>query len=333
MAVGTAFFAYPESNSLVRDAIRGAAEIELRNDIKVKLWEAMNILGFKLDNLVRESIGGADFLAADITFPNHNVFYEIGYALSLGKPVLPTLNTAIRGAPESIRHVGLFDTTGYARYNNAQELAESLGAWSTQAWQNKVSGKRNFAQPLFILDALKKTDFRNWIFHAAEETGIKYRVYDPAEVPRLTASQAYSEVSSSAGVIIPLLSEELVDAELHNLRAGFLLGLAHGCGIDALVIQYENAPAPLDYRDFIRNSTSRIETLRHVSDYCLETLIKNQKPAQRGKRREASILTKIDLGSSSAENESSSLEQYFIETAEFSRALRAEGAIVRVQTH
>ncbi len=324
----TAFFAYPEANPLVRDAIRGATGMELDSGLKIKPWEEMNILGFKLDSLVRDSIQDADFLAADITIPNHNVFYEVGYALSLGKPVLPTVNTAIRSASDAVRRVGLFDTTGYAGYSNAEELAAHLDSWSVQAWQNRVSDKRDFAQPLFVLDTLKKTDFRNWIFHAANETEIKYRVYDPAEVPRLTASQAYSEVSSSAGVIIPLLSSDVVDADLHNLRAGFILGLAHGCGVEALVIQYENSPAPLDYRDFVKNSTSRIETVKHVGEYCLETLVKNQKPAKRGKRPESGMLSKIDLGSSSAENESSSLDQYFVETAEFSRALRAEGAIV-----
>ena len=84
----TAFFAYPEANPLVRDAIRGATGIELGSGLKIKPWEEMNILGFKLDSLVRDSIQDADFLAADITIPNHNVFYEVGYALSLGKPVL-----------------------------------------------------------------------------------------------------------------------------------------------------------------------------------------------------------------------------------------------------
>ena len=104
-------------------------------------------------------------------------------------------------------------------------------------------------------------------------------MFDPAEIPRLTASQALDEISASAGVIIPLVSTEIVDAHIHNLRAGFVLGLAHGCGIDALVIQYESSPIPIDYRDFVKNSTSRIETIRHVLDYCQQTLINNQRPS------------------------------------------------------
>lgn len=328
MTAGTAFFAYPEANPNVRDAITGAAQAPANGNLKIKLWQSMNIRGFKLDNLVRESIDSAHFLAGDITYPNHNVFYEIAYAMAKGKPVLPTVNTAIASSSENIRRVGLFDTTGYATYSNSNELAEKLQEWERVSWVNAQPAKRNFAQPLFILDTLKKTDFRNWIFHAVDESEVNYRVFDPAEVPRLTAAQALAEVASSAGVIIPLLAPDVVDADLHNLRAGFILGLSHGLGIDALVIQYENSPAPLDYRDFIRNSTGRKETLRHVAEYCQETLVRNQKPQVARARQKSSILAKIDLGSSFAENESSYLGQYFVETAEYARALRAEGAII-----
>jgi hypothetical protein len=325
MSKKSAFFAYPEAYPLVRDAIKGASERPTADGVTVKPWQNMNILGFKLDDLVRENIDQADFLAGDVTYPNHNVFYEIGYAMARGKPILPTVNSAVACAGDNVRRVGLFDTTGYASYSNSGDLATALGEWRKKSWTNMQSGKRDFAQPLFVLDTLKKTDFRNWIFHAIDEAELNYRSFDPAEVPRLTAAQAISEVSASAGVIIPLISSEVVDSELHNLRAGFILGAAHGFSVDALVIQYENGPAPLDYRDFIKNSASRIETLRHVSEFCQDTLIRNQKPQAKPHGNRSSILSKIDLGSSSAENESSYLDQYFVETAEFSRALRAEG--------
>lgn len=328
MNTRTAFFAYPQAYPLVRDAIRGASQKLTSDGVSIEPWENMNVLGFKLDNLVRENIDSADFLAGDITYPNHNVFYEMGYAMARGKPVLPTVNAAIKDTGEAIRRVGIFDTTGYATYNNSDELAQTLSSWEKSSWLNLQTGKRDFAQPLFILDTLKKTDFRNWIFHAISESELNFRSYDPAEVPRLTAAQAITEVSASAGVVIPLISNDLVDSDLHNLRAGFILGVAHGLNIDALVIQYENGPAPIDYRDFVRNSASRIETLRHVSQYCQETLVRNQRPQAKPQGRRNSILNKIDLGSSSAENEASYLDQYFVETAEFSRALRAEGAIV-----
>jgi hypothetical protein len=322
------FFAYPEGRALVSDAILGAAELAQSKDIRLKLWQKVNITGFKLDNLIRDQIRSADFLAADITYPNCNVVYEIAYAIALGVPVIPTINTAIEKAVSGVIRIGLFDTIGWAQYNNASELNDKIQLWEANAWTGQYIKQKDHGQPLFILDSLKKTDFRNHIFHAVENSHVKYRFFDPTQVPRLTAAQAISEISSSSGVIVPFLDNEITDAAIHNLRAAFVLGLSHGFGIEPLAIQYENGPAPLDYRDFVTNSTFRKETENHVEKYCASTLVWNQSAAFRNLRSEPGLLGDIDLGSPTAENEIQKLGYYFVRTAEFARALRAEGAVV-----
>ncbi|MES2294413.1 MAG: hypothetical protein V4527_14005 [Pseudomonadota bacterium] len=324
----TAFIAYPEAFPLVREAIKAAVEFSAEEAFILKPWQKLQIIGFKVDDLIRNQIQEAAVLVADITYPNTNVFYEIGYAMAVGKPVLATVNTAVEKAIQRIQKIGLFDTTGWATYNNGQELFEKLKAWPDIAWTSSYQRRRNHSQPLFILDALAKTDFRNHIFHAVDNSHLRYRSFDPAEIPRLTAAQAIAEISSSAGAIIPIISEELVDAELHNLRASFLLGLCHGYRVEALAIQYENAPVPLDYRDFIRNSTFKRETEKHVQEFASQVLIWNQEPSVRGSFAGLGLLNEMDLGSPTAENETQSLNYYFVKTAEFARAARAEGAIV-----
>jgi hypothetical protein len=322
------FFAYPEASNIVSDAIRGAAVLSEHQPLNLRLWESARIIGFKLDDLIRDKINEADVLAADITFPNHNVFYEIGYAIAVGKPVIPTVNVAIERSIDRIQKIGLFDTLGWATYVNSEELSAKLRDWNDISWSNKYARRRNHSQPLFILDTLKKTDFRNHIFHAADNSQVNYRKFDPEEMSRLTAAQAIAEVSSSSGVIIPIINQELVGSELHNFRAAFLLGLSHGYGVEPLAIQYEHGPVALDYRDFITNSTYRKETDNHVERYCAETLIKNQELTLRDRQLPAGILSQIDMGSPAAENETRQLSFYFVKTAEFSRALRAEGAVV-----
>lgn len=324
----TGFVAYPESSGAVEQAIHTAVELSEKEKLGLEPWESVPIIGFKLDDLIRDQICEADVLVADITQPNHNVFYEIGYAIASGKPIVLTVNTAIKGAVHEVQTLGLFDTTGWLTYENGEDLSIKLRKWNNVSWSNLYDKKRDHSQPLFILDTLKKTDFRNHIFHAVENSQVEFRKFDPDEVPRLTAAQSIAEASASAGIIIPLIGEDIVDAHRHNLRAAFILGLAHGYDIEPLAIQYEQKPAPLDYRDFIKNSTFRGETERHVEGYCAETLILNQRSDGRARRSPPGILGKINLGSSSAENESQTLGRYFVETAEYSRALRAEGAII-----
>jgi hypothetical protein len=328
MKSATAFFAYPAASRPVKDAVHRAVELSEGTELALKPWENLNILGFKLDDLIRDQIQEVDVLLADITYPNHNVLYEIGYAIAVGKPILPTVNTSIRSAVQRVQTVGLFDTTGWLSYENGDDLWKKLAGWNNVSWRNLYDKKRNQSQPLFVLDTLKKTDFRNHIFSAIANSKVEFRSFSPEDVPRLTAAQAISEISASAGVILPILSEEIVDFERHNWRAAFLLGLSHGYGVEALAIQYENAPAPLDYRDFLKNSTYRRETEQHVTDYCAATLILNQRFGIHERRTPPGILGRITLGAATAENETQTLELYFVETAEFSRARRAEGAVV-----
>jgi hypothetical protein len=214
-----AFFAYPASSATVREAIRRAVELAGTEELLLKPWENLSILGFKIDDLIRDQIAEVDVLVADITYPNHNVLYELGYAIAAGKPIVPTVNTAIKGAIHSVQSIGLFDTTGWLTYENGDDLSKKLRQWNNVSWRNLYDKKRNQSQPLFILDTLKKTDFRNHVFSSVKNSKVEFRAFAPEEVPRLTAAQAIAEVSASAGVIVPIIGEEIVDSQLHNLGA------------------------------------------------------------------------------------------------------------------
>ena len=322
------FFAYPGGHPPIKDAILGAAELSERKQLTLFPWEGMNILGFKLDDLVRKQVADADVLLADVTYPNHNVFYELGFGIALGKPVIPTLSLAINNSVERIQQMGIFDNLGWLSYSNSDELSTALDRWSDVSWSNNYVKPKDHVQPLFVLDTLRKTDFRNHIFNSVENANVNYRSFDPSDGSRLSASKAITEISSSAGVILPLLGSDMVDNQFHNLRAAFLLGLCHGFDIEAMLIQYENSPVPLDYREYVTNSTFRAETVRHIENYCANVLIWNQKDVGRAQNAGAGILGEVDLGSPAAEQETQKLRYYFVETAEYSRALRAEGAIV-----
>lgn len=326
--MATGFFAYPGSWPIITEAVTAAVEKLEPAGVSLTPWESLRPFGFKLDNLIREKIAGADVLIADITYPNSNVFYEIGYAIGVGKPVVPTINVGIEKSVQRAQTTGIFDTIGWVTYNNSDELAERLKTWPTSAWTSAFVRQKNHAQPLFILDTAVKTDFRNHIFHSVDNSHVQFRSFDPSQNPRLTASHAVSDVSSSSGVIVPIIGTDIIDSVPHNLRAAFILGLCHGFGVEALAIQYANGPAPLDFRDFVTNSTYRHETETHVKRFASEVLIWNQTASSRSSGTDVGILGEIYLGSPTAENETQTLGEYFVKTAEYARALRAEGAVI-----
>lgn len=323
-----AFVAYPAGRPLIREAVDGAVELARSSPMVLKPWSAMDVVGFKLDDTVRTNIMTASVLVADITYPNANVFYEMGYAIGVGKPIVPTLNRAVENAVQHVSQLGLFDTIGWATYTNSDELFEALQKPPDSAWTNSHTRKKNHSQPLFLLDTLMKTDFRNTIFQTVSNSKVEFRVFDPTEIARLSAAHAIAEVSSSAGVIVSLLNRDIVDSERNNLRASFILGLCHGFEVESMAIQYGGGPAPADYRDFVTNSTHRHETQKHVEDFAENVLVWNQRSSSRRNGFTLNLLSSIDLGSPMAENEARRLSDYFIQTAAFARAMRAEGAIV-----
>src|SRR2546421_3340226 len=78
----TAFFAYPAEPIFLGEAIHDAIpKARSADDLIITPWSKLNIIGLKLDELIRERLAGADFILADVTYPNFNVYYEIGYAV------------------------------------------------------------------------------------------------------------------------------------------------------------------------------------------------------------------------------------------------------------
>ncbi|HEY4071261.1 MAG TPA: hypothetical protein VGM04_06875 [Sphingomicrobium sp.] len=324
----TGFIAYPSDQPIITDAIGDAVERSTTSKLKLIPWEKLPIIGLKVDNLIRDRIAECDVLIADITYSNFNVYYEIGYAIALDKPVIPLINTSVNEATRRAQDVGIFDTTGWLTYDNSDGLLEQLKKWEKVSWTERQRKDKDHSQPLFVLDTLIKSNYRNYIFSAISNSKVEIRTFDPSENPRMTASHAIGEISASAGVIVTLLSKEMADWAKNNLRSAFLAGLAQGFDVDPLILQFDNGPAPLDYRDFVKNTNRRVETERHVEEYCGDVLIRNQRGGGRARRYSFGVLSKVNLGASAAENEGQQLADYFIQTAEYARARRAEGAIV-----
>jgi hypothetical protein len=155
------FFAYPGGRQAVREAIPGAAELSAAGPVTLTPWESMHVIGFKIDDLVRETISEAAVVFADITYPNPNVIYEMGFAIAKDKPTIPTLNKSIDRASQSVQAVGLFDSIGYLQYVNANDLWDRAKAWRETPWPANYARRKNHSQPLLILDTYYKTDFRN----------------------------------------------------------------------------------------------------------------------------------------------------------------------------
>ena len=321
-----AFAAFPGGLKDIRASIEEVTSSG-KTGYEITPWPKLDIVGLRLDNLIRERIREADALIADITFPNFNVYYEVGYALGVGKALIPIVNTAFESHSGNVSLTGIFDVLGYLPYQNSVGLAKDLERHDLNDFTSPYIKPRNFERPLYIVSPLVKPEFINYTVATTENTFVASRSYDPDENARMYAATAIGDVSSSAGVIIPLLNMSMVQAQIHNLKAAFVAGLCHGLEIEPLILQYDDAPAPADYREMIKTARTRREVQVDVEDYCQKTLINNQKGTRYAVSRDRTVLEDIDLGASTAENEAN-LDVYFVPTAQYKRAERATGAVV-----
>jgi hypothetical protein len=116
----SAFFAYPAQPQFVGDTIVDSIpKARTNHDLIISPWSKLNIIGLKLDTLIREKIAGSDFLLAEVTYPNFNVYYEVGYAVGRQKPFLLAMNYAVQKAVENVNLTGLFDTIALLRYQDS----------------------------------------------------------------------------------------------------------------------------------------------------------------------------------------------------------------------
>jgi hypothetical protein len=132
----SAFFAYPGKPSDLTTPIEVAA-LALKSSgsrLSLQTWPQMDTFGFSIPNQVRENIVASDILICDITQPNMNVYYEVGFAIGNGKTIAPVINTSFARALTDIQKDGLFDNIGFKPYDNAAQLEAACSTYRALIW-------------------------------------------------------------------------------------------------------------------------------------------------------------------------------------------------------
>lgn len=322
------FVAYASLPEMVGQTIESALDMYADRQGKDKFasWRENDIAGRFIIDPILDNITATQCLVADISTLNFNVTYEIGYAIGRAKRVILVKNKAISVDETELKRVGIFDTLGYASYENAEVLQKIL-ATSRDLSPLKITGATNTGAPVYILQLPFNIDAQTRIIARVKKARLRFRSFDPAEQSRLAAPEAIESVASSFGIVVPLAPATMQDARVHNLRAAFVAGLAHGMDKVTTLVQAGDDPIPLDYRDFADSYRHPDQIDEIIERFALEVTDALQaqsktEPAKRG------LLASLDMGSSTAENEFVNLGEYYVQTDQFRRALRGEVRIV-----
>lgn len=220
-------------------------------NINVETWEECDIAGKLIIEGILDKIDNSDYVIADITRLNFNVIFEIGYAIGKGKRVILIVNKSLSPQYKEYSDLGIFDTLGYQKYSNSDQLLEMVTG-REKFFPIRVSNVTiDKSAPAYILDTLHKTDASLRVISRIKKSRVKFRSFDPHEIPRLSLIDAYKNVCMSTGVVINLLSKNSSDFLYNNYRGALLAGLSYGMEKEVLLLQEGDDPVPLDYRDLV----------------------------------------------------------------------------------
>ena len=323
-----AFVAFAATPTWLFDTINAAIDKVNASQTRFSYrgWPANDIPGRPLAGPVRSGIADAAFVVADISTLNLNVTYEIGFAIGTKKRAYLIRNSDYAQQPDLSAKVGIFDTLGYQQYQNSKSLGQALISVTDLAPLD-VSQPLDSKAPIYVIESPQKGDTMIHIVSCVKKARFQYRSFNPSEDARLAAGDAIAHVASAHGVIVPLLSDDVRDSTIHNIRAAFVAGLAHGLEKPTLVLKPFGFDAPLDLRDSVKEY-ARLEDINlHINQLALDVVESMQRlepPASPPNR----TLARLTIGDPMAENEFQTLGNYYLRREEFHRTLRGEVNLV-----
>lgn len=322
----TGFIAYPSDPSDIGQCIESAVKLTMSDETRFGTWRSLEIGGQLIPSQVHEGVSSSSVFVADITYLNLNVAYEIGVAVGKGTPIVLIKNSTLAGNHNLAHGTGIFDTIGHDTYSNSQNLASLL--------QQSVSRKPlvmqyalNPGMPVYTLVPKLKNDFILRMTSRLKKLKLSFRVFDAAEQTRLTAGEAIQKVSESYGLVLTILQSSHPESFSHNLRTMFVAGVAVGLEKPIVLLSTGVEPVPMDVAEistecrFPEQIDEAVQRLAvDITEAFQQTVYESERPKTQ--------LEKLDLGASSAENELSKLDAYYLATDAFQKTLRGEARLV-----
>jgi hypothetical protein len=128
MLITPTFIAYADQPPDIGDTIEAAAKLVQQppGEQTLLTWRGLAIGGQFIASRVHEGIDNHGCLIGDLSVLNENVTYEIGYAIGREKRLILIMNTDFPAGKDEIDKIGIFDTIGWLRYANSEQLVVKI---------------------------------------------------------------------------------------------------------------------------------------------------------------------------------------------------------------
>lgn len=334
------FFAYQgrskENADENVDAILKAIKTynQYQSTFEAKSWEDYKKTTV-INKEVLEAIDRCTIFACDVSYFNHNVLFELGYAIGKDKKILILLNKDINNATATYNEF-LLKSVRYTSFNNAKDITTALRNKNYEdGLLNKYVNIANVSEGsndlFYIQSAIKNEpsiELTESIDELRKERNFSLITDDSSEVEYKPTEWYFQNIVKSKHAIIHLLGQGLTDAFKINAKNSFFAGLALGLNRKVILAAPAKFKAPLDYHDIIVQYSSAENLVNTVIDLLSKNLPVIEKPKLEEKEIHELNLIKLGVGCEVAEQEKEELLKYFIETAAYFAALRQNKSVI-----
>ena len=339
----TIFFAYASGHSENIDAIkRGVIEYNgHQKSYHVRLWEDLSIDGVKISQKIFDAIDGCELFACDLTYLNHNVLFELGYAIAKKKSLLIFLNETVKDAKTNYSNFKILKDIGYTKFVNSKDI--------TAAFQSRKNDGSSLLTSIFNTDSVPDNIHEVFFINSKIENQATLDLYDyfndqnysvitnnTSEVEYQTLLWYITNIYKVQSIIVHMVSYEKSGYESFNAELSLYAGLGLGLGKSVLFLAPKPFAAPIDYSDILMEYENSKECINKTN-----TWLQRRFPRKLGLLSKYSLpkydndietkktnLLKLGIGCEVAEAEEEGLLQYFIELESFQNLYKSESSLI-----
>jgi hypothetical protein len=335
----TIFFAYESGHQENRDAIyRGINDYNThQKTYQAITWEDLKVGGNILNATILKAIDHCEIFCCDLTYQNHNVLFELGYAIGKGKKLSVLLNPTVNGSKEKYSSSKVLNNIGYDEFRNGKEVLcalqqkKHISEVSINSLFNVSQHDIDTSDLLYLSSAIENQaalDLSNYI-DKLDSIIIQNKSSEVEYQPLLWY---ITGIMKCKNILIHLLGIDKKINDSINAEYSLFAGMAYGLGKNVMLLAPKPFRAPIDYSDILVEYTDSNDCLLKTTDWIEKNLRKyngiHPKTLKNTNTEQELNLLKLGIGYETAEEEENDLLEYFIEIETYKHATERTSCII-----
>lgn len=287
---------------------------------------------------ILNAIDVCNIFVCDITYFNHNVLFELGYAIAKNKYILILLNERIVGAKGKYNEF-ILKTIRYTRFTNSKDITIAL---NDRNYEKDLLGKfinlgtiDEITNDIFYIQSKIQNQASLELVQTINDFKDKKFCTlvcdDVAEIEYRPLPWYFQNIVNSRIVLIHFLGMNIEQQSIENAKNSFYAGISCGFNRQILLTAPSKYKAPLDYSEILlqyEDSTDLCINVEEWLDRVITLFGICGKKVELIKKEHEFNLIKLGVGCEIAEEEKEGLLSYFVETASYNAALNYEKSLV-----